>query len=163
MSVYHKLPPATTPESASSLVSDVLTNQTALIYFAAPMSTYTHAAYDSGLELVKERYPCATVLSSRDIYRSYQQWQDAWPGLLSIITGLVFIADSLSHTQPTIGYGVYTEIRDCASWDIPVFYLTAESAFIPYPDLQIVLLNGGTSWRWYASIGITGQAVTDGR
>ncbi len=124
------------------------------VYVASPLTTYRTARYDAKLVQIGQRFPTATLLPARDLFRSTADWRERWPALLPTLAALVFFAD----IDGTIGLGVWSEVHDAAD-RIPVWYLDDAGRWFPVESIALTVT--GDSLSRFAVVKVIDQTSSD--
>lgn len=124
------------------------------VYVASPLTTYRTPRYGAKLAEINERFPDATLLPARDLFRSTADWRERWPELLPTLTGLVFFAE----IDGTIGLGVWSELHDAAD-RMPVWYLDDAGRWFPLAVVAVAVT--GDSLARFATVQVADQANGD--
>lgn len=119
------------------------------------MTTYRTPRYEAKLSQIGERFPAATLLPARDLFRSTAEWRMRWPDLLPTLTELVFFPES----DGTIGLGVWSELHDAAD-QLPIWYLDDAGRWFPLAAVEITVT--GDSLARFATVRVVDQANDDG-
>jgi hypothetical protein len=124
------------------------------IYVASPLTTYRTPRYDAKLAQIGARFPAATLLPARDLFRSTAEWHEQWPLLLPTLTTLVFFTE----IEGTIGLGVWSEVHDAAE-GIPVWYLDDAGGWFGLDAVTITVT--GDSLSRFAAVEVIDPAEGD--
>lgn len=120
----------------------------AIVYLAAPLTTYRTKRYDRALTHVRKRFPRATILDARSAWTSTADWRARWPTVLPTLAAAVVIADG----EGWIGAGVVKEVDDALAAGVPVWYLSEHGALYPW---DAVTLSDRRPDNWQRHVRVT--------
>jgi hypothetical protein len=141
--------PETEPVTGSS---GIVTGSGDKVYLAASLPLLGSDGYLDALEAVGRRFPEATVLDPRDLFRDSAEWLWKWPTVVPCITALVFLASE----DRTIGAGVFQEVLDARFHFVPIYYLDRRGAFHAQSKISFRFLGDGDPFRM-AAISVRGS------
>jgi hypothetical protein len=132
------------------------------IYVSSPVSLYDKPLYEEYRQQIKQLYPGARIVWTKDLYRDSQDWRNQWPRYCKYATILIFITD-----EGWIGRGVHTEIEDMLIAGKRVYYFH-EGQLLAVSSLQhdagpVYFSEVTESWLnyCYVSVGEPRQAPAD--
>lgn len=118
-----------------------------IVYFAAPVSTYSTNRYGRLLSAARQHFRTADILEARTLFTSNAHWRATWPNLVHRIDALVFIHDG----EGFIGRGVWREIADCERNGKPIHFLDDSGRLHPREFFTLGERNE-RDWRRYARV-----------
>lgn len=103
------------------------------LYVASPVVTYGTDRYRAMVRHARRHFPRFSLVEPRHEFMSTSDWLRRWPDVLDALDAIV----AFGCIDNTIGQGVYAEVCDAVTKNLPTWWLNENGGLVRNADVRI--------------------------